>query len=77
MEYKIVEAWGAMSYYCPEEHKTLYEDTEDKLQCYWVVKYDPKEKEIISWEKMFPDEDIAERYLDCLAEKEAMLKEQL
>lgn len=74
MEYKIVEAWGAMSYIDPETHKILYEESEDMCQCYWIVKYDPEEKEIVSWEELYPSYGKAEAALLGLTEAEGMGK---
>lgn len=70
MEYKIVEAWGAMSYIDPETNKTLYEETEDMRQCYWVVKFDLEENEILSWEEMYPTYEQAQQALLDMAENE-------
>lgn len=72
MEYKIVEAWGAMSYVDPDTHETLYEETEDMCQCYWVVAYNPEEKEIESWEEVYPSYEAAERALLGLTESEVV-----
>lgn len=70
MEYKIVEAWGAMRYIDPDTNETLYEETEDMCQCYWLVKYDPSEHEIESWEEMYPTYEQAECALLELTEDE-------
>lgn len=64
MEYKIVEAWGAMSYRDPATQKSLYDETEDMCQCFWVVKFDTDGNEILSWEEMFPTYEQAEEYLE-------------
>lgn len=69
MEYRIVEAWGAMRYYFPEEKEPVYEDTDDSNQGYWVVAYDPDEKEIIDWLEMFSDEEQANTYKQKLEEQ--------
>lgn len=70
MRYKIVEAWGTMSYVDPDTHEILYEETEDLKQCYWLVKFDPEEKEVVSWEEMYPSYEQAERALLGLTEDE-------
>lgn len=70
MEYKVVEAWGTMTYVDPETHKSLYQETEDMCQCYWVVKYDPDEQEIISWEELFPTQEQAEGHKQKLEKGE-------
>lgn len=63
MEYKIVEARGALCYYSSDSGELLCEDTEDILQCFWVVKYDPENKEIVDWEEMFSTPEAAEEAL--------------
>lgn len=70
MEYKVVEAWGAMSYIDPDTRESLYDETEDMCQCYWVVRYDPEEKEIKSWIEMYPNYEQAEQAALKYAEDE-------
>lgn len=72
MEYKIVEAWGAMAYIEPETKKVLYRETEDMCQCFWIVKFDTEEKEILSWEEMYPTYEQAERALLGMTEDEGI-----
>lgn len=67
--FKVVEAWGAMTYVDPDTSKPLYEETEDMCQCYWLVRYDTDLKEIVEWVELFPTKEQAEEYKRKLDEE--------
>lgn len=69
-EYKVVEEWGIMSYVDVETQETIYVEGECHLQSYWVVTYDPEEKELMEWIKTFSTEEEAQEYKKKLEDQE-------
>lgn len=62
MEYKVAYEYSAPDYYDNETGEKLYESCDASTQCYWVVSYDPEEKEIIEWIERFDNPDNALKY---------------
>ena len=62
MEYKVAYEYSAPDYYDNETGEKLYESCDASTQCYWVVSYDPEEKEIIEWIERFDNPDDALKY---------------
>lgn len=67
--FKVVEAWGAMTYVDPDTQEELYVEGESHLQEYWVVKYDTEEHEVMDWLETFPTKEQAEEYKQKLEEE--------
>ena len=63
-EYRVVEEFSAPDYYDEETGEKLYESCDGSLQCYWVVSYDPQEKEIVEWIERFDNPSDARKYIN-------------
>lgn len=59
LEYRIVSEVSAPSYYDTTTNELLGEESDEEVQAYWVVTYNPKEKYIEEWIDRFYDEDQA------------------
>lgn len=57
--YKLVEEWASPTYTDYETGEILYESCDANILEWWVVSYDPEEREIVEWVECFPSEEQA------------------
>lgn len=70
MKYRVVYEYSAPTFYDYDTDDELYDECQASIQCYWVVSYDEKNREIIEWVDRFYDVENAKKYIEKLEQGE-------